>query len=53
MGTYTASVTLSGEKTNFYNITVNTDEFKVNKRPATITINAVDNIIYGDEEPDL
>lgn len=53
VGTYTASVTLSGEKTNFYNITVNTVEFKVNKRPATITINAVDNIIYGDEEPDL
>lgn len=53
VGTYTASVTLSGEKTNFYNITVNTVEFKVNKRPATITINAVDNIIYGDKAPDL
>ena len=53
VGTYTASVTLSGEKTNFYNITVNTVEFKVNKRPATITINAVDNIIYGDKVPDL
>lgn len=53
VGTYTASVTLSGEKTNFYNITVNTVEFKVNKRPATITINAVDNIIYGDKVPVL
>lgn len=53
VGTYTATVTLSGEKTNFYNITVNTVEFKVNKRPATITINAVDNIIYGDKVPDL
>ena len=53
VGTYTASVTLSGEKTKFYNITVNTVEFKVNKRPATITINAVDNIIYGDKVPDL
>ena len=53
VGTYTASVTLSGEKTNFYNITVNTVEFKVNKKPATITINAVDNIIYGDKVPDL
>lgn len=53
VGTYTASVTLSGEKTNFYNITVNTVEFKVNKRPATITINAVDNIIYGDKAPVL
>lgn len=53
VGTYTASVTLSGEKTKFYNITVNTVEFKVNKRPATITINAVDNIIYGDKAPVL
>lgn len=53
VGTYTASVTLSGDKTKFYNITVNTVDFKVNKRPATITINAVDNIIYGDKAPDL
>lgn len=53
VGTYKATVTVSGEKTNFYNITVNTVEFKVNKRPATITINAVDNIIYGDKVPDL
>lgn len=53
VGTYKATVTLSGEKTNFYNITVNTVEFKVNKRLATITINAVDNIIYGDKVPDL
>lgn len=53
VGTYTATVTLSGEKTKFYEITVNTVEFKVNKRPATITINAVDNIIYGDKVPDL
>lgn len=53
VGTYTATVTLSGEKTNFYNITVNTVEFKVNKRPATITIKPVDNIIYGDKVPDL
>lgn len=53
VGTYKATVTLSGEKTNFYNITVNTVEFKVNKRPATITIKPVDNITYGDEVPDL
>lgn len=53
VGTYTASVTLSGDKTNFYNITVNTVEFKVNKRPATITIDKVKNITYGDEVPDL
>ena len=53
VGTYTATVTLSGEKTKFYNITVNTVEFKVNKKAATITINTVDNIIYGDKEPVL
>lgn len=52
-GTYTASVTISGVKTNFYNITVNTVEFKVNKMAATITVNKVDNIIYGDKEPVL
>lgn len=53
MGTYTASVTLSGEKTKYYKITVNDAEFKVNKRPATITINPIDNIIYGDKVPVL
>lgn len=53
VGTYTAEVTLSGEKTNFYNITVNTVEFKVNKRPATITIDKVNDITYGDKAPDL
>lgn len=53
VGTYTATVTLSGEKTKFYNITVNTVEFKVNKKAATITINKVDDIEYGDKVPDL
>lgn len=53
VGTYTATVTLSGEKTNFYNITVNTVEFKVNKKAATITINKVDDIEYGDKVPDM
>lgn len=53
VGTYTASVTLSGEKTKFYNITVNTVEFKVNKKAATITIDKVNDIIYGDKVPDL
>lgn len=53
VGTYTATVTLSGEKTKFYNITVNTAEFKVNKKPATITIDKVNDIIYGDKVPDL
>lgn len=52
-GTYTASVTISGEKTKFYEITVNTVEFTVKQRKATITINAVDNIIYGDKVPVL
>lgn len=53
VGTYTATVTLSGEKTKYYKITVNDAEFKVNKKAATITINAVDNIIYGDKVPVL
>lgn len=52
-GTYTAAVTLSGEKTKFYEITVKTVEFTVKQKDATITINAVDNIIYGDKVPDL
>lgn len=52
-GTYTAAVTISGDKTKFYEITVNTVDFKVNKKPATITINAVNDIIYGDEVPGL
>lgn len=53
VGTYKATVTLSGDKTKFYNITVNTVEFKVNKRPATITINEIKDIVYGDKVPDL
>ncbi len=53
VGTYTATAKVSGDKTNFYNITVNTVEFKVNKRTATITIDKVNNIKYGDKEPVL
>ncbi len=53
VGTYKATVTVSGEKTKYYNITVNEVEFTVKQRAATITINAVDNIIYGDKVPDL
>ena len=53
VGTYTATVTLSGEKTKYYKITVNDAEFKVNKQAATITINKVDDIEYGDKVPDL
>lgn len=52
-GTYKATVTISGDKTKFYEITVKTVDFKVNKKPATITISAVNDIIYGDEVPGL
>ena len=53
VGTYTATVTLSGDKTKFYEITVNAADFTVIQKAATITINAVDNIIYGDKVPVL
>ena len=53
VGTYTAAVTLSGDKTKYYNITVNTVKFKVNKKAATITIDKVNDITYGDKVPDL
>ena len=53
VGKYTASVTLSGEKTKFYNITVNEVEFTVKQRAATITINEIKDIVYGDKVPDL
>lgn len=53
VGTYTATVTLSGDKTKYYNITVNTVEFKVNKKAATITIDKVNDITYGDKAPVL
>lgn len=53
VGTYKATVTLSGEKTKYYNITVNEVEFTVKQRAATITINKVDDIEYGDKVPDL
>lgn len=53
VGTYTATVTLSGEKTKFYNITVNAADFTVIQKAATITIDKVDDIIYGGEVPVL
>lgn len=53
VGTYTASVTLSGDKTKFYNITVDAADFTVKQRKATITIDKVKNITYGDKVPDL
>ena len=52
-GDYTLTATVSGEKTKYYNITVNTVEFKVNKKAATITIDKVNNIKYGDKVPVL
>ena len=53
VGTYSFTYNVSGEKIGYYDVTVNTVEFKVNKRAATITINKVNNIIYGDKVPDL
>lgn len=53
VGTYTAYVTLSGEKTKFYNITVIEADFIVKQKDATITINPIDNIKYGDKVPVL
>lgn len=53
VGTYTATVTLSGDKTKFYNITVNTADFTVIQKDATITIDKVNDITYGDKVPDL
>ena len=53
VGTYTATVTLSGDKTKFYEITVNAADFTVKQKAATITIKPVNDIIYGDKVPDL
>lgn len=52
-GTYTAIVTVSGDKTKFYNITVNAADFTVIQKAATITINEIKDIVYGDKVPDL
>lgn len=53
VSTYTAAVTLSGDKTKFYNITVIEADFIVKQRDATITINEIKDIVYGDKVPDL
>lgn len=53
VGTYSFTYNVSGEKIGYYDVTVNTVEFTVKQRAATITINAVDNITYGDKVPDL
>lgn len=52
-GTYTATVTVSGDKTKFYNITVNAADFTVIQKAATITIDKVNDITYGDKVPVL
>lgn len=53
VGTYTATVTVSGDKTKFYNITVNAADFTVIQKAATITIDKVNDITYGDKVPVL
>lgn len=53
VGTYKATVTVSGDKTKFYNITVNAADFTVKQKAATITINEIKDIVYGDKVPDL
>lgn len=52
-GTYTAAVTISGDKTKFYEINVNTADFTVIQKAATITIDKVNDITYGDKVPVL
>ena len=52
-GTYTAAVTILGDKTKFYEINVNTADFTVKQKAATITINEIKDIVYGDKVPDL
>lgn len=52
-GTYTAAVTISGDKTKFYEITVNAADFTVIQKAATITIDKVNDITYGDKVPVL
>lgn len=53
VGTYSFTYNVSGEKIGYYDVTVNTVEFTVKQKAATITINKVNNIIYGDKVPDL
>lgn len=53
VGTYSFTYNVSGEKIGYYDVTVNTVKFKVNQKVATITIDNVNDITYGDEEPKL
>lgn len=52
-GDYKLTAKVSGDKTKFYNITVIEADFIVKQRDATITINTIDNIKYGDKVPVL
>lgn len=53
VGTYSFTYNVSGEKIGYYDVTVNTVEFTVKQRAATITIDKVNDIKYGDKEPKL
>lgn len=53
VGTYSFTYNVSGEKIENYEVMVNKVYFDVVKRDAKITVNDVQNIIYGDEEPVL
>lgn len=53
VGTYSFTYNVSGEKIENYKIMVNKVYFDVVKRDAKITVNDVQNIIYGDKVPDL
>jgi len=52
-GDYTLTVTVLGEKTKYYEITVNTVTFEVNKKSASIDVRRVQDIVYGDKVPDM
>ena len=53
VGTYSFTYNVSGEKIGYYDVTVNTVEFTVKQRAATITIDKVNDITYGDKAPVL
>ena len=53
VGTYSFTYNVSGEKIGYYDVTVNTVKFTVKQRAATITIDKVNDIKYGDKEPKL
>ena len=52
-GDYKLTAKVSGDKTKFYEINVNTADFTVKQKAATITINEIKDIVYGDKVPDL